>query len=180
MLIYNLLSGWPAPSATGSHSSNGPPDMGFDWVFINPVQKPGYSGSLYSIVDYFQLNPLLVDPKSKLSPEQQIKAALATAEQLGLKVMVDLVINHCAFDSELTRQHPEWFVQENGNVAHPFCMENGHKVVWGDLALFNHTLGRGPRSSPADRAVGVGPLRSPDPRPPASCRWRWIPQQICR
>ncbi|HCB12112.1 MAG TPA: alpha-amylase, partial [Gammaproteobacteria bacterium] len=45
---------------------------------------------------------------------------------------------HCAFDSELIRQHPEWFVHEDGGVAHPFCMEDGHKVVWGDLALFNH------------------------------------------
>ena len=68
-----------------------------------------------------------------------MQAALAAAEKLGLKVMVDLVINHCAFDSELIRQHPEWFVLEgNGSVAHPFCMEDGHKVVWGDLALFNH------------------------------------------
>jgi starch synthase (maltosyl-transferring) len=138
MLIYNLFPLLAGPFGNWEPHFKRAADMGFDWIFVNPVQKPGYSGSLYSILDYFQLNPLLADPKSKLSPEQQIKAALATAEQLGLKVMVDLVINHCAFDSELTRQHPEWFVQENGNVAHPFCMENGHKVVWGDLALFNH------------------------------------------
>ena len=138
MLIYNLFPLLAGPFGNWEPHFKRAADMGFDWIFVNPVQKPGYSGSLYSIVDYFQLNPLLVDPKSKLTPEQQIKAALATAEQLGLKVMVDLVINHCAFDSELTRQHPEWFVQENGNVAHPFCMENGHKVVWGDLAQFNH------------------------------------------
>ena len=133
MLIYNLFPLLAGPFGSWEPHFKRAADMGFDWIFINPVQKPGYSGSLYSIVDYFQLNPLLVDAESKLSPEQQIKAALAVAEQLGLKVMVDLVINHCAFDSELTRQHPEWFVQENGNVAHPFCMENGHKVVWGDL-----------------------------------------------
>ncbi|MDS4026009.1 MAG: alpha-amylase family glycosyl hydrolase [Candidatus Contendobacter sp.] len=138
MLIYNLFPLLAGPFGSWEPHFKRAAEMGFDWIFINPVQKPGYSGSLYSIVDYFQLNPLLVDAKSKLSPEQQIKAALGGAEQLGLKVMVDLVINHCAFDSELTRQHPEWFVQENGNVAHPFCMENGHKVVWGDLALFNH------------------------------------------
>jgi len=138
MLIYNLFPLLAGPFGSWEPHFKRAADMGFDWIFVNPVQKPGYSGSLYSIVDYFQLNPLLVDPKSKLTPEQQVKAALAVAEQLGLKVMVDLVINHCAFDSELTRQHPEWLVEDNGNVAHPFCMENGHKVVWGDLALFNH------------------------------------------
>ena len=138
MLIYNLFPLLAGPFGDWEPHFKRAADMGFNWIFVNPIQKPGYSGSLYSIVDYFQLNPLLVEPESKLSPEQQLKAALATAEQLGLKVMVDLVINHCAFDSKLTRQHPEWFVQENGNVAHPFCMEDGHKVVWGDLAQFNH------------------------------------------
>lgn len=154
--------------------------MGFDWVFVNPIQKPGFSGSLYSIVDYFALNPLLGEPQpqpeivgagggggavaatakakatsspslvssrsssssSSSSPgaalENELKAALSTASRLGMRVMVDLVINHCAFDSKLTHEHPEWFVKENGKVAHPFCMDNGEKVVWGDLALFDH------------------------------------------
>jgi hypothetical protein len=35
------------------------------------------------------LNPLLVDQKSKLSPDKQLQAALAVADKLGLKVMVD-------------------------------------------------------------------------------------------
>jgi starch synthase (maltosyl-transferring) len=138
MLIYNLFPLLAGPFRDWEPHFQRAADMGFDWIFINPVQKPGYSGSLYSIVDYFQLNPLLVDGQSKLSPDEQIKVALAAADKLGLKVMVDLVINHCAFDSELTRKHSEWFVQENGSAAHPFCMEDGHKVVWGDLALFNH------------------------------------------
>jgi starch synthase (maltosyl-transferring) len=139
MIIYNLFPLLAGPCSQWAPHFQRAADMGFDWIFINPVQKPGYSGSLYSIVDYFDLHPLLADPESKLPLEQQLKAALATAEQLGLKVMVDLVINHCAFDSELTRQHPEWFVREgDGSVAHPFCMEDGRKVVWGDLALFDH------------------------------------------
>lgn len=139
MIIYNLFPLLAGPCSQWAPHFQRAADMGFDWIFINPVQKPGYSGSLYSIVDYFDLHPLLADPESKLPLEKQLKAALATAEQLGLKVMVDLVINHCAFDSELTRQHPEWFVREgDGSVAHPFCMEDGRKVVWGDLALFDH------------------------------------------
>ncbi len=138
MIIYNLFPLLAGPCGDWEPHFQRAADMGFDWVFVNPVQKPGYSGSLYSIVDYFQINPLLLDSQSKRSPEQQMQAALAAAEKLGLKVMVDLVINHCAFYSELIRQHPEWFVLENGSVAHPFCMEDGHKVVWGDLASFNH------------------------------------------
>ncbi|HRF63931.1 MAG TPA: alpha-amylase family glycosyl hydrolase, partial [Candidatus Competibacter sp.] len=138
MLIYNLFPLLAGPCGDWEPHLERAANMGFDWVFVNPVQKPGSSGSLYSIADYFQLNPLLVDQGSKLTPDQQMQATLAAADKLGLKVMVDLVINHCAFDSDLTRQHREWFVLEDGNIAHPFCMEDGHKVVWGDLARFNH------------------------------------------
>ncbi len=139
MLIYNLFPLLAGPCGNWAPHFERAAAMGFDWIFINPVQKPGYSGSLYSIVDYFQINPLLVDADAKTTPEQQLQAALAAADRLGLKVMVDLVINHCAFDAALTREHPEWFVREgNGDIAHPSCMEDGRKVVWGDLALFNH------------------------------------------
>jgi starch synthase (maltosyl-transferring) len=42
-------------------------------------------------------------------------------------------------DSELTDSHPEWFSWDStGEVAHPFAMENGKQVVWGDLAQFDH------------------------------------------
>jgi starch synthase (maltosyl-transferring) len=61
------------------------------------------------------------------------------AEKLGLKVMVDLVINHCSANSDLLRSHPEWFVwRPNGRIAHPYCRHEGKKVVWRDLARFDH------------------------------------------
>jgi starch synthase (maltosyl-transferring) len=58
---------------------------------------------------------------------------------MGLGMMIDLVINHCATDSPLTKNHRPWFQKEsNGDLAHPFCMEDGQKVVWGDLVAFDH------------------------------------------
>jgi starch synthase (maltosyl-transferring) len=62
-----------------------------------------------------------------------------TAEDQGLRVLIDLVINHCAADAEIIRKHPEWFFWESkGKVAHPYAMEDGKKVVWKDLAKFDH------------------------------------------
>lgn len=114
-------------------------DMGFEWVFVNPIQRPGMSGSLYSIADYLEINPLLIDDDASVSPESQASEAIALAERHGMKMMIDLVINHCAVDSKLVTEHPQWFVHESdGSVAHPFCMEDGKKVVWGDLARFDH------------------------------------------
>jgi starch synthase (maltosyl-transferring) len=139
MIIYNLF---PLLAGTVTHwesHTERAADMGFEWIFVNPIQKPGRSGSLYSIADYFQVNPRIVNQESILSPEQQVKAYAQTASHRGLRMMADLVINHCAVDSELTGHHPEWFIHEpDGRIAHPFCMDNGKKVVWRDLARFNH------------------------------------------
>jgi starch synthase (maltosyl-transferring) len=139
MIIYNLFPLLAGRMGEWSAHIERAADMGFDWVFVNPIQKPGMSGSLYSIVDYFQINPSFVDADSPLSAEQQMRAVTKTAEQRGLGMMVDLVINHCAVDSELTRKHPQWFMHEpDGGIAHPFCIDAGEKVVWGDLARFDH------------------------------------------
>ena len=70
MIIYNLFpllagpfSGWP------KHFSR-IAAMGFDWVFVNPIQRLGASRSLYSIVDPFSFNPALLDPTSTASVEE--------------------------------------------------------------------------------------------------------------
>jgi len=139
MNLYNLfpllagpLTGW------GKHFSRAA-GMGFDWVFINPIQQPGASRSLYSIADYFGINPVLLDPRASASPEDQVRKMIADAQAAGLKVMIDLVINHCAIDAPLTREHPEWFVRdEKGRITNASCQHNGDKVVWKDLAQFDH------------------------------------------
>jgi len=80
-----------------------------------------------------------------MPPADQVRQMTAQARAAGLKVMLDLVINHCAIDSPLTRQHPEWFVREtDGRVANASCQHNGERVVWKDLAQFNHRRTRDP------------------------------------
>lgn len=140
MKIYNLF-----PLLAGNFSNwddhvERAAAMGFDWIFVNPLQKPGRSGSLYSISDYFQLNPKLVDKRSEKQPDVQLTEAIRDAKaRHNVRFMIDLVINHCAVDSHLVKKHPNWFVRTaNGKVANPFCMEDGKKVVWRDLARFDH------------------------------------------
>jgi starch synthase (maltosyl-transferring) len=138
MRIYNLfplLAG--RFSAWHSHLSRAK-EMGFDWVFVNPIMRTGASGSLYSIADYFEINRAFTDPDSPLSATEQARHTIEFAHSLGLKVMMDLVINHAAIDSVLVKAHPEWFVQEGGKIANPYCIENGARVVWGDLAQIDH------------------------------------------
>ena len=139
MKIYNLFPLLAGPFDTWTPHLQRAAAMGFDWVFVNPIQVLGRSGSLYSIADYFAINQALLAPAATLTADDQVRAMAEVAGELGLSLMIDLVINHCAEDSALVRSHPQWFVQEQGRVAHPFCIEeNGTKVVWRDLAQFDH------------------------------------------
>jgi len=137
--------------------------MGFTWIFLNPIQHPGFSGSLYSIKYYFGLNPQFADETLGQTPDQQFKAVTRKAHELGLGMMTDLVINHCAIDSPLIDERPEWFMWgKRGKIAHPWCMDKGNKVVWRDLAKFDHLGGADPEGlfefclRIVDHLVGLG------------------------
>jgi starch synthase (maltosyl-transferring) len=153
MKIYNLFPLLAGPFDQWAPHMERAASLGFDWIFVNPIQQLGRSGSLYSIADYFSINPSLVrmgsgsgaspehraNEAAAASPEEQVRAMAATAREQGLSLMIDLVINHCAEDSPLIKTHPDWFVGEDGRISHPFCIEeNGNKVVWRDLAQFDH------------------------------------------
>lgn len=139
MILYNLFPLLVGPFSKWEPHLKRAGEMGFDWVFINPVQRLGASGSLYSISDYFSFNPAFLEADGGAAPEEQFRAMMEQARAHGLRMMTDLVINHCAIDSPLTREHPEWFVRgHNGRVANASCEHNKKKVVWKDLAQFDH------------------------------------------
>lgn len=145
MILYNLFPLLAGPFHRWGEHFQRAAALGFDWVYINPIQQLGASRSLYSIADYFQLNPALLDPASPAPPDEQCRQMIEQARAAGLKVMIDLVINHCAYDAPLTREHPEWFVREpDGRIAHASCQHGLEKVVWQDLAQFDHQHTRDP------------------------------------
>ncbi|HWC11815.1 MAG TPA: alpha-amylase family glycosyl hydrolase [Acidimicrobiales bacterium] len=139
MIVYNLFPPLVGPFGAWVPHMERAASMGFDWLFVNPVQLPGRSGSIYSVADHFRINPMLVDPAGPGSAEDQARTAAEHAHRLGLRSMVDLVINHCAADADLVGRHPEWFRHEpDGSISHPSCVDGNDRVVWEDLAQFDH------------------------------------------
>lgn len=112
-------------------------DMRFNWIFLNPFHQVGASGSLYSVKDYYQLNPLFQGNDHKPADEL-LRHFVRCAEKHNLRVMMDLVINHTAIDSPLVEQNPEWYVHEkDGSVRSPRTVDPDdpqNVVVWKDLA----------------------------------------------
>ena len=136
-LIYNLFPTLAGPIPRWENHLERIAALGFTWIFLNPIHTPGLSGSLYAVKDYFGINPLLY-PETGEDPHAALARFIKEAERRGLKVMLDLVINHTAIDSPLTEEHPEWYAKTaDGKIKNPGAIDpaDATKVtIWGDLA----------------------------------------------
>jgi starch synthase (maltosyl-transferring) len=114
--------------------------MGFDWVYLNPFHYPGFSGSLYAVKDYRRLHPEMDDGRAM---DVQLAEFIAQAHGLGLRVMMDLVINHTSKDAVLVAEHPDWFARDaSGALVSPGAVDpdDPERVTeWGDLAQLDYT-----------------------------------------
>jgi starch synthase (maltosyl-transferring) len=131
--IYNLFPLLAGPMPRWSSHIERARRMQFNWIFVNPFQQSGSSASLYSIRDYYAIDPRLLDPTSG-APEKQLQEMIATVRGEGMGLMMDLVINHTAVDSPLVFQHPEWYRRgSDGKPVHPGAKEGEKEVTWRDL-----------------------------------------------
>lgn len=112
-------------------------EMGFQWIHLNPVHLMGASRSLYAVKDFYQLDPEFL-PSGSSDGFDELARTLEAMHGQGLRVMMDLVINHTARDAPLVHERPRWFRRDHhGNVISPFAVDpdDASKItVWTDLA----------------------------------------------
>ena len=115
--------------------------MRFDWVMLNPFHYPGFSGSLYAIKDPYRLHPA-VQGESTKSPDRLIGDFVRAAGDHGLRVMMDLIVNHTSRDADLVTEHPEWYERDaRGSLVSPGAIDPADArelTVWGDLAQLDY------------------------------------------
>ncbi|HZU89318.1 MAG TPA: maltotransferase domain-containing protein, partial [Stellaceae bacterium] len=115
--------------------------MRFNAVYLNPFHYPGFSGSLYAVKDYYRLNPRFRDGAGD-DDDALLRGFTAAAHEHGLKVVMDLVVNHTARDSELVASRPHWFTRDrSGEIASPYATDPAdpsRRTVWGDLAELDY------------------------------------------
>ncbi len=86
-------------------------DLGVDIIWLMPihpigeVNRKGTLGSPYSVKDYFGVNP-------EFGTEEDFQAFVDEAHRLGMRVILDWVANHTAWDNELAIKHPDWYEKD--------------------------------------------------------------------
>jgi cyclomaltodextrinase len=105
-------------------------DLGVTILWLMPVHpigekyRKGAFGSPYSISDYYAVNP-------DYGTADDLKRLVAEAHQRNLKVLMDLVANHTAWDSVLMA-HPDFYKQDAKGKLLPPIPE------WTDVAGLNY------------------------------------------
>jgi cyclomaltodextrinase len=99
------------------------------WLMpIHPVgelNRKGSLGSPYSVQDYYAVNP-------EFGTLEDFKSLVRSVHSQGMKIIIDLVANHTAWDSKLVMEHPDWFMKnEEGAIVSP-------NPDWSDVAKLNY------------------------------------------
>lgn len=111
--------------------------LGVDILWLMPVQpigtlnRKGSLGSYYSIADYTAINP-------EFGTEADFKAMVEAAHAQGLKVILDWVANHTAFDHSWAKAHKDWYtLRADGSISHAID-DKGKETDWSDVADLNY------------------------------------------
>lgn len=90
--------------------------LGADVIWLMPVHpigqknKKGPLGCPYSISDYREINP----EYGSLGDFRQLVAEI---HRQGMSLMIDVVYNHTSRDSQLLKDHPEWFCRRGNRIC---------------------------------------------------------------
>lgn len=107
--------------------------LGVDILWLMPIhpvgekKRKGSMGSPYAVKDFQAVNP-------DLGTMADFKSLVDAAHTLEMKVIIDWVANHTAWDNYLTRVHPEWYTKDAaGEMQHP------EDTDWLDVADLDYT-----------------------------------------
>jgi len=87
--------------------------LGVDFLYLLPFhpsgekRRKGTKGSPYAIKDHYAVDP-------EQGTKEDFARLVKSAKEKGLRVMMDIVCNHTAWDSVLLQENPDFFYEENG------------------------------------------------------------------
>lgn len=90
---------------------------------LGQLKKKGSLGSMYSVRDYYAIDP-------SLGGKEDLRRLVQQAHARQMKVIIDIVANHTAWDSVMMA-HPEYYKKDKqGNITFPYD--------WTDVAALDY------------------------------------------
>jgi len=91
--------------------------MGITALYLLPISKfsikdkKGDLGSPYAVQNFFELDPHLKDPMTgdAMTVEEEFLALVEACHLLRMKVIFDIIPRTNSVDSDLIKEHPDWF-----------------------------------------------------------------------
>ncbi len=104
------------------------------WLMpITPIGKPinGHPaiGSPYCVHDYYKVNP-------DFGTESALRTLITDAHRLGIKVILDEVLNHTSWDNPLITTHPDFYCHSDSNINNPATIKMAFN--YSDVAQLNY------------------------------------------
>ena len=110
---------------------------GADVIWLMPVQPIGVLrrkdplGSPYAVRDYRDIDPAY-------GTAGDFRALVRAAHARGMKVILDWVPDHTAWDHAWITEHPDWYVRNaQGEISVPVD-DKGHLTDWTDVAQLDY------------------------------------------
>jgi glycosidase len=103
---------------------------------IGELHRKGSLGSPYSVRDFEAVNP-------DFGSLADFRSLVDAVHREGMRIIIDLVANHSAWDNPLMTEHPDWYTRDASGAAVPPVPD------WSDVADLDY-------SKPALRAWMIG------------------------
>ncbi len=94
-------------------------ELGINTLWLMPIhpigeeERKGTFGSPYSIRDFYAIN-------EDFGTEEEFQALVDEVHERDMRIILDLVANHTAWDNPWTEENPDWYTQdEDGNFVIP-------------------------------------------------------------
>lgn len=113
--------------------------MGVDILWLMPVQpigiknRKGSLGSYYAVRDYTAVNP-------EFGTMEDMKRLVSQAHGLGMRVILDWVANHTAWDNPWVTDHNDWYKKNDKGDIYPVTFHEGAEPeYWTDVVALDYS-----------------------------------------
>ena len=114
--------------------------MGVDIIWLMPIQpigelnRKGTLGSYYAVRDYKAVNP-------EFGTLEDLRALVKQAHGLGMRVILDWVANHTAWDNVWVKQHNDWYQKNEKGEIFPVTFQDtpqSEPEYWTDVVALDY------------------------------------------